>query len=258
VRTMRRLRRAANPGFAAAFNEALDLAESDADAVLSLNPDCRLEPGALKEAFAALAADARAGAIAFRLLRPDRTTLDSAGVVEHPLLWRAKDRGAGGPAEGAFLEAADVDAPCLAAALLRPRALNLARDGAGEVLDARYFAYQEDVDLGRRLRRAGFTVRYEPSAVGVHERGWKEGARRSMPLALRRASLRNRLWTIAKNASPGALLVRLPALLLFETLRATYLLVREPQVLPAYLAAVGGLFATLRRRGARPRRAKDS
>ncbi|HYC78277.1 MAG TPA: glycosyltransferase [Planctomycetota bacterium] len=246
VATLTRRRRVENPGFCAAFDEGFDA--GDAPYVLSVNPDATLRPYAVAAACAAAAADPNVGAVAFRLTRSDAVLLDSAGVVEHPAWWRASDRGGGRPAQGAFLDAADVDAPCLAAALLVRRAVDAARDGAGEVLDARYFAYQDDVDLGRRLRRAGFRVRYQPTADGAHERGWKEGRRREIPLALRRLSLRNRLWTIAKNASAGGLLLRLPALLLYEAARFAYLLVREPGVLPAYVDALRGLPATLRRR----------
>lgn len=247
-----RVRRAENPGFAAGFLDGL-LAAGAADYVLSLNPDCRVDPGAVAAAAAALDGDPSLGAVAFRLLRPGRETLDSAGVVEHPLWWRAADRGAEGGAGGAFLDADDVDAPCLAGALLRRSALEAAQDGAGEILDRRYFAYQEDVDLGRRLRRAGYRVRYVPEATAVHERGWRRGGRAAIAPFLRRASLRNRLWTIAKNGTAAGIFVRLPFLLLFEAAKATYLLLREPETLSAYLDAARGLSETLRRRSA-PRR----
>jgi GT2 family glycosyltransferase len=38
-------------------------------------------------------------------------------------------------------------------------------------LDERFFMYCEDVDLCRRVRDAGYDVRYEPEAVAVHEGG---------------------------------------------------------------------------------------
>jgi GT2 family glycosyltransferase len=136
----------------------------------------------------------------------------------------------------------------LAGALLRRSALDAARDGAGDVLDRRYFAYQEDVDLGLRLRRAGRPVLYVPTAVARHERGWKPGGRRAVPRGLRRASLRNRLWTVLKNVGPLGILARLPLLLLYEIARASYLLLREPDVLPAYGEAWRGAAESLRRR----------
>lgn len=249
LRTLR-LRRTENPGFAAGFNDGLAATAPEAPYVLSLNPDCLVRPDAIAAAADALEADPRLGAVAFRLLRADGVALDSAGIVVDPILWRAKDRGAGRPAEGRYLEPQDVDAACLAGALLRRSALEAAKDGAGEVLDSRYFAYQEDVDLGFRLRRAGWRIRYLPRAVATHERGWKEGTRRLQPTFLRRCSLRNRLWNVLKNASFSAIFLRLPVLLLYEIALASYLLVREADVLPAYVRAWRGAGETLRRRRA--------
>jgi GT2 family glycosyltransferase len=243
------LRRAQNPGFAAGFDDGYAEVDPDVAYVASFNPDCRVEKDALIEALAVFERDATIGAVALKLVRPDGRTLDGAGVDVRPITWRAYDRGAEGPHdEPAFDSESDVDAPCFAGAVLSRVAVEAARDGAGDVLDVRFFAYQEDVDFGRRLARAGFRTRYAPKARATHERRWRPGTRRSIPVALRRASLRNRLWTILKNASLGALLVRLPALLLYEGALATYLLLREPDVLPAYRDAWRGAKETLRRR----------
>jgi N-acetylglucosaminyl-diphospho-decaprenol L-rhamnosyltransferase len=38
-------------------------------------------------------------------------------------------------------------------------------------LDEDFFLYCEDLDLCRRLRDAGYDIRYEPAAVAVHEGG---------------------------------------------------------------------------------------
>jgi GT2 family glycosyltransferase len=241
------LSRAANPGFAAAFNEACERARGPL--ILSATPDTRLDPDAVRRARDRLLADPGAGAVAFRLWRPGRERLDSAGIVVSPVILRARDRGRGQPGGGSFLEPDGVDAACLAAALLRREALDAARDGAGEILDRRYFAYQEDVDLGWRIRRAGFRIVYEPSAVGEHERRWREGGRREIPVPLRRASLRNRWFTILKNVTWPGLLWRLPFLAGFELLLFLRLLVTEPAVVPAFGEAIAGIPGTLARRG---------
>ncbi len=248
IRRSLRLRRTANPGFAAGFNDGLAASGPEAPYVLSLNPDCYVRPDAVRLAAAELDRDPRLGAVAFRLYRTGEVALDSAGIVLDPILWRASDRGAGQAAAGRYLKPEDVAAACLAGALLRRTALYAAADGGGEVLDSRYFAYQEDVDLGARLRRAGWRIRYLPEAVATHERGWKEGERRAQPLFLRRCSVRNRLWNVLKNESWPAIFLRLPVLLLYEIARASYLLVREPDVLPAYRQAWRGVRETLRRR----------
>ena len=213
-----------------------------------MTPDCRLDRDAVSQARGALLADPRTGAVALRLLRPGREVLDSAGILLGPVILRARDRGRGEPAAGRFETGGPVDAACLAAALLRASAVESARDGAGEILDRRYFAYQEDVDLGWRIRRADFQILYEPRAVGVHERRWREGGRREIPVALRRASLRNRWFTILKNVSWPGLLWRLPFLCAFELLLFLRLLLTEPAVVPAFGEAIAGIGETVARR----------
>lgn len=245
-----RLRRGANPGFAGGVNEAIDAGSGEY--ILTLNPDASLHPGAVTRAFEAMA-DPTVGAVAFRLERPDGETLDSAGI-RLGLVRRARDRGFGGPSEGRFTEPEDVDAACMACALFRRRALDAARDGAGEVLDSRFFAYKEDVDLGWRLRRAGFRVRYEPGAVATHERGWREGARAAVPVNLRVLSFRNRWWTILKNESPLSLVLRMALYIPVEAVLFVRFCLIEPGVLRAYPRIVGGLRETLRRRKLKPSR----
>ncbi len=247
IATVTRVRRERNPGFAGAFGEALE--RTTAGWIASVNPDCVLEPCALLRAIETGESAPGIGAVAFRLFRPGRERVDSAGIRVDPRLWRARDRGFGEVPTSQFERPTDVDAACLGAALLRRRAIDESRDGAGEVLDHRYFAYQEDVDLGWRLRRAGWRVAYAPAAVGEHERRWREGTRRSIPVFLRRCSLRNRLTTILKNAPLAALIIRLPVLVLFEAALFGYLVVREPAVVPAYLSWIWQIPGTLRRRG---------
>ncbi|MSR74620.1 MAG: glycosyltransferase family 2 protein [Planctomycetes bacterium] len=239
------LRNRRNLGFAAGFN--LGFQAGDGDFVLSLNPDAQLALGALSAALQALHADAAIGAVALRLVRPDGITLDGAGI-RMDWLRRGRDRGIGKPARGAFEEAQDVDAACMAAALFRREALLAARDGAGQVLDARFFAYKEDVDLGWRLRRAGWRVRYVPEARATHERGWKEGARRQVAPQLRALSLGNRWLTIFKNESLLNALLRTVPWIVQELLLAGWLLLREPRTLLGYWHALRGLRGSLCRR----------
>ena len=246
----KRIRREANPGYAASAAEAIEA--TTGDYVLTLNPDATVHAGSVARAVAVLDSEPDVGAVAFRLVRTDGTTLDSAGIRLGPIR-RARDRGMGEPAEGAFTTRDDVDAACMACALFRRSALDAARDGAGEVLDRRFFAYKEDVDLGWRLRRAGFRVAYVPDAVATHERGWKERGRQTIPLELRILSLRNRWWTILKNESALSLLLRMALYVSVEVMLVLFLLVTEPGVVRAYPRIVLGIPGTLRRRKSRPR-----
>jgi N-acetylglucosaminyl-diphospho-decaprenol L-rhamnosyltransferase len=55
--------------------------------------------------------------------------------------------------------------------------------------DPAYFLYVEDLDLGVRLRRAGWRLRYEPQARVVHRVGASTGSRRAWALTMHARSL---------------------------------------------------------------------
>jgi GT2 family glycosyltransferase len=76
----------------------------------------------------------------------------------------AEQRGHGKPDAPRFDAPGEVFAACAGAAVYRRSAV---RDAGG--FDERLFAYLEDVDLGLRLRLAGWTCVYEP-AVARHAR----------------------------------------------------------------------------------------
>ena len=69
-----------------------------------------------------------------------------------------------------------------------------------------------------------------------------------MPVALRRMSLRNRWWFIAKNERLSGFLVRLPFYAALEILILGYLVCREPKVVAAYRDAWRGLRGSFARR----------
>ncbi len=246
----------ANEGFAAAMNRAIDAAAGDV--IFTVNPDAIPAADFVERALARLAAEPRVGAVAGRLLRMDgesggEARLDSAGV-RLGFLRRPKDRGAGLPAAGRFLAEEDVDSACAALALFRRAALEVVRDARGGCFDARFFAYREDVDLCWRLRRHGWRILYVPPATGLHRRGWRERSRRSVPAALRRHSLKNRLLMIARNESVPSLLLRLPALVAHEIGTFLFALAREPEIVPAWPLALRLLPSVLRERRAERRR----
>lgn len=248
VEALRVVRHAENLGLAGALES--EMRGMKGGWFLTLNPDCRLDPDAVSAAVRTLDARRDAGAVAFHLRRPDGT-VDSRGVVVHPLWLRARDRDVGADVLSPCV-VDTVDAPCFAAALLRVEDAKGAADGAGEVFDTRFMAYYEDVDFGLRLRRSGRRVLFVPEASGVHDRGFRPGGRAAMPARVRRWSLRNRWWTMLKNVGVFGLLMRLPFLVLQETAVFGYLLVKEKGTIPAYLDVVAGLGATLARRRHRP------
>ena len=156
---VRVLRLGTNGGFARAANAGL--AAVEAPVVALVNTDVVLAPDWLERAAGALGeGDA---AVATKLLDlDDPAILYSAGDV----LRRdgvAEQRGRFERDDGAFDLAGEVFSACAAAALYRRAAV----EAAGG-FEERFGMYLEDVELGLRLRLAGWNCRWEPSAVARH------------------------------------------------------------------------------------------
>jgi len=179
-----------NLGFAAANNLAVRGAETPY--LVFLNPDAFPEPGWLAALIAAAERFPRAGAIGSTQWRADAPgVLDGTGDVLHAsgLAYRSNyGKRAAPPPRGESFSA------CAAAMLVRREAFE-----AVGGFDARYFAYVEDVDLGFRLRLAGWRVLQAPEAVVAHVGGGVAGARSDFGDY---HGARNRLWTFVKNMPP--------------------------------------------------------
>jgi len=204
-----------NAGFARAVN--LGVARTKSEAVLVLNADAVLEPGAVATLLAALDADPSLGGVQPRTLQ-----LEEGVDVASARLYsagqgltrdgRAFETGAGeaqGPASAAPREVFGV---CGAACLLR-------RELFGRLggYDERYFAFYEDVDLNLRGRIAGWRFGYVPDAVAWHLGNASWMAQAPAPGAWNaRLVARNRIATQLKfmplRALPRILAVELGAL----------------------------------------------
>lgn len=181
------VRNAANTGFAAATNQAADLARGELFALL--NPDAFPEPGWLAALVAA--ADAHSDVDAFgstQLLDADPARLDGAGDVMSA--WGVPWRGGHGRKTPQGLTDGEPFSVCAAAALWRA-----ARWRALGGFDPAFFAYCEDVDLGFRLRLAGGRCLQVASAVVRHIGGASEGMRSDFAVEL---GARNRLWVFER------------------------------------------------------------
>jgi GT2 family glycosyltransferase len=169
----------ANVGFGRAVNQAL--AQARAPFVLIMNPDCRLQPGALAVLEAELRRQPQCAIVGPRILDPDGSVQGSARgdpdmltgvfgrstVLRRLLPWLAVARrnvvDEGVPAGGPSIVVDWLSGACV---LARRDALQ-AEGG----FDERYFLYWEDADLCRRLRTRGYDVRYVPAASAVHRVG---------------------------------------------------------------------------------------
>jgi GT2 family glycosyltransferase len=220
-----------NRGFAGAVDDALG--ETDADAVLLVNPDAVVRPDLVRRLSEALAADARRGAVQPKLLRPapgpdGRPVIDTTGHVAYSTRLFG-NRGEGEPDDGRWDRPGEVFGVSGACALYRRRMLDdlALPDGEGP-FDTDLFAFFEDVDLDWRARRRGWSAWYEPAAVGVHERG---GAGPRRTAVVERLNYRNRLLVVAANDHVPALLRALPAVLATTLLKTVDLAVTAPSAL---------------------------
>ena len=195
---------AENAGFARACNQGLALAR--APLVLLLNSDALVRPGAVESMAALLDARPGVGAVGPRTLAADGSVQVSFGPPLTPLNeWkqrrlvqgvRAREPAALGRA--AALAALEHEPAWLSASCLLARREALAGIGG---FDEAFFLYEEDVDLCRRLRQAGWALVFTPEAEVVHHLG------RSMeqaPERARREYHRSHLLYYRKHNGPVA------------------------------------------------------
>lgn len=170
------IRNTANRGFAAASNQAISAGRGRY--LILLNPDTLVREGSLEEMVGFLDHRPLAGGAGPRLFNPDGSpqpsvrsfpTISSA-LSRHSILGKVGFfRRAGADylqSDFDYGRPAVVDQPMGAALMLRREAL----DAVG-LLDERFFLYFEEVDLCRRLTRAGWPLWYNPAAEVVHRGG---------------------------------------------------------------------------------------
>lgn len=196
-----------NLGFGRANNVAARA--SRGRALLLLNSDCELLPGALPTMVGALDQDASLGGVLCRLLNPDGT-LQPSVHRSFPSPWSLVG-------ELVFLSSlcyAVYRTPALHAWLLyrtiraHQRAYDVAWGGAACMLvrrdvfeavggfDERYFMFCEDMDLCKRIRDAGYRLRYLPGASAIHHWGRSTAQR---PADMLREAYRSRVYYFAKH-----------------------------------------------------------
>jgi N-acetylglucosaminyl-diphospho-decaprenol L-rhamnosyltransferase len=162
-----------NRGFAAANNQAVAMATGRN--VLFLNPDTVVRPGALEVLVRTLDGDKTIGVCAPQLLNADGSIQKSSRREPTPaaLLHQYTPLRLLRIFKGAyrrykmgdfdFRTAADVEI-VMGAAFCVPAQV-LAEVGS---LDERFFVYFEEMDFCRRVRKAGYRVRFEPGGQITH------------------------------------------------------------------------------------------
>lgn len=169
-------RTAGNVGYAAGINAAREHV-GDAGAILVLNPDLVVEPGAVRAMLDRVEYSA-AGVVVPRILEDSGTTYES--LRREPTLTRAIGDALFGsrfPSRPGWLsEMVYGRAPYRGAHTVEwatGAALLIRRDVSDLVggWDERFFLYSEEVDYFRRVRDAGEVVWFDPEAVVRHSQG---------------------------------------------------------------------------------------
>jgi GT2 family glycosyltransferase len=174
-----------NAGYAAPMNQALRVASGDY--LLMLNPDTLVHPAAFERLLAFMEAHPEAGICGPKVLNTDGTLQKPCrrgeptpwAVISYFLKLSAlfpRSKFFGGYlmnylGEDEVHTVAGVSGSCM---LVRRQVI----DRIG-YLDEQFFAYQEDADICRRARQAGWEVYYVPEAQITHYGG--EGGSRAQP-----------------------------------------------------------------------------
>ena len=223
---------ARNHFYARAHNEII--AESDADVIVTVNPDVLLAPDYVSAVMAVFAHRPEVGSVNGRLLllaaeefattdpaapAPPDATLDSAGLM----IFRSRRpwlRGNHRPARGHCTETAAIfgaDGACAAYRRTMLEDVALDTPGGREYFDNDFVMYREDVDLAWRAQLFGWDSWYEPAARGRHVRSFHLGRdRRAMSPYLRRHSVKNGWALLLKHEEWGTLLRALPFVLPYQ------------------------------------------
>jgi GT2 family glycosyltransferase len=184
-----------NIGFAAANNLAIETVYSEY--VVLLNPDAFPEPAWLESLLRA--AENRQDFAAFgsrQLHEQSPDILDGVGDSYHLSGLPRRNRYGERQSASDLIEK-EVFSACAAAVLYRIHAL---KEVGG--FDENFFCYGEDIDLGFRLRLAGYKTLYVPEAVVMHVGSASTGGQHS-DFAVYHGH-RNLVWTYFKNM-PGFL-----------------------------------------------------
>jgi N-acetylglucosaminyl-diphospho-decaprenol L-rhamnosyltransferase len=169
-----------NAGFARGVNQGL--ARTTGARVLIMNPDCRLVGGAVDTLLAEIDRHEFCAIVGPRILNPDGSVQGSArgdpdmftGLFGRTtFLGRFMPRLAISRRNVVSEAAIRSGHESIAVDWLSGACMIARRDALIKVngFDERYFLYWEDADLCRRLRQAGYHVRYVPGATAVHRVG---------------------------------------------------------------------------------------
>jgi GT2 family glycosyltransferase len=184
-----------NRGFAAAVNAGIE--RSNAEWILILNNDVRLEPDWIERLLTSAKQENAAFAVGKLLQQDDQEILDGSWdlVSRAAYAWRC---GWGRRDEGIWSHRRRIHLAPMTAVLFHRRVFETLG-----LLETRFESYYEDVDFGVRCALAGFEGIYEPEAVALHSGKATLGKNGARVMYL---SARNQVLLLAKHYPARTLL----------------------------------------------------
>lgn len=221
-----------NEGTTGSINRAV--AATSSKYLLLLNNDIEMQPDYLELLVRTLEADPQLGFAAGKLLSAKRRThLDGAGDAML-IAGGAYRLGSMDEDRGQFDQAMPILTGCGAAVLYRREAFEQCGG-----LDADFFAYLDDIDLGLRARLVGYGGIYVPRAVAYHIGSATSGS--VVHPRILELMTRNQLWLLAKDYPPAIVQRYLSRIVMFQALWFGYVV--RHRGLGAYLRGIRGAVA---------------
>jgi GT2 family glycosyltransferase len=233
--TVRIIENEENLGYCRANN--LSLKEAAGEYLFFINSDVILERDYVEKALQGFQKGERIGMVSGKILRFDRTTVDSTGQF----LARSRktiERGYGQKDEGRFEREGFVFSVCGAAAFYSKQMIDEISYKNKELFDEDFFSFHEDIDVGWRANLMGWRGYYTPEALAYHFRGGTgshSGEKRSFQIAgrcryLKYHIVKNRYLSMIKNDTLSSYLFNFPFIAARDAALFLYLLGTSPGV----------------------------
>jgi len=220
-----------NNGYAGGHNIGLK-SNGKYDYILTLNPDIKLKGNYIQSLIEVLSSNPKLGSASGLLLRSDEEIIDSQGVGLR------KNRRPFDIGQDTLVSKENskrmIFGPCGAAAMYRRSFIEDVMINL-EFFDEDFFAYKEDVDICWRGQLFGWSSIFVPSAVAIHERGWKHNSREKVSRLVKIHSFKNRYLLIIKNDDFINICYHIPWILVFEVMAFFYILIKEPYLIRAWI-----------------------
>lgn len=223
-------------GYGGAINWALSRVRTDADLLLFIHDDAALTPGSVERMVARMYQDETTSIVGPKIVSwDDEDRLEEVGMAVDRFGYPYKGLEEHEIDLGQHDTAAEVFYVTSTCMLIRHEVFKQLRGW-----DARMRAFTEDLDLCWRARIAGHTVRVEPAAIARHAIALAKGERSSPFRPPRYYIRRNRLRTIAKNASSVRLLALVPTFVLLSLAEMLgFIVLRQPREIGNLARALG-------------------